>query len=146
MFTGTLWAAIRAGGGPRPPGREARRFAGSFDAGWLASLPLPTGQDRPASQPAALADARHENFERHCDHAALERARALWPRTQVLEDIAYGQPDTWYALAARHLGRLSASELHVTCDIYHSRYGDETSGAHRDTWYGAVVQVSGVKD
>ena len=64
----------------------------------------------------------------------------------MLEDIAYGQPDTWYALAARHLGRLSASELHVTCDIYHSRYGDETSGAHRDTWYGAVVQVSGVKD
>jgi len=64
----------------------------------------------------------------------------------VLEDIAHGQPDAWYALAAWHLTRLSGSGLHVTCTIYWSRHGDETFGRHRDTWYGAVVQAAGVKD
>jgi hypothetical protein len=34
----------------------------------------------------------------------------------------------------------------VTCSIFSSRHGDETFGAHRDAWYGAVVQVAGAKD
>jgi len=130
-FTGTLWAAIRAAGGPRPATRQHRHFPAAFDPGWLASLPLPAGEARPAGQPVALLDARHEEFERHTGSAALEHAYASRPRTQVLEDIAHGQPGTWHALTARHLTRLSGSQLPVMCSIFQSRYGDETFGRHR---------------
>jgi ribosomal protein L16 Arg81 hydroxylase len=30
--------------------------------------------------------------------------------------------------------------------VFASRCGDETFGAHHDAWYGAVVQIAGVKD
>ena len=145
-FTGTLWAAILEAGGPRTAGYLPVHFAGAFDTGWLASLPVPLGDDRSAGQPVALLDPRHTQFERHTQGAALAVAYATRHRTQVLEDIAAGQPGAWYALASRHLTRLSGSDPHVTCSVFASRYGDETFGAHRDTWYGAVVQVSGAKD
>jgi Cupin superfamily protein len=145
-FAGVLWAAIRTAGGPRPGDRRHRHFAGAYPAGWVASLPLPLGDRRPAGQPVALLDPRHDaEFERHCDPAALARACAVRPRTQVTEDIGHGQPHTWHALTARHLSRLSASAIHVTCSIFRSQHGDETFGAHGDAWYGAVAQVAGAK-
>jgi hypothetical protein len=145
-FTGILWAAIRTAAGPRPASRQHRHFAGAFGPGWLALLPLPFGEARPTGQPVALLDARHEQFERHAVGAELAHAYASRPRTQVLEDIAHGQPGAWHALAAWHLTRLSGSRLHVTCSIFASSCGDETFGRHRDAWYGAVVQVAGAKD
>ena len=145
-FTGTLWAAIRTAAGPRPASRHHQHFPGAFDPAWLSSLPLPASQDRPAGQPVALLDARHTGFERHLDQAGLDRAYAMWPRTQVLEDIGHCGDRTWYGLAAWHLTRLSASTPHLTCSSYESRYGDETSGRHRDAWYGAVVQIAGAKN
>jgi len=63
----------------------------------------------------------------------------------VLEDIARCDEDSWYALAARHLTRLSGSALPVMCSIFASSYGDETFGRHRDTWLGVVVQMAGAK-
>jgi hypothetical protein len=145
-FAGVLWAAVRGAGGPRPAGRLHRHFAGAFDPAWLESLPLPDAAAPPPGQPVALLDARHEQFERPRGAAALQVAYAARPRTRVAEDIAYGQPGTWYALAAWHLSRLAGSSLHVTCSVFTSRYGDETFGAHRDTWYGVVVQMDGAKD
>jgi len=124
--------AIRTAEGPRPASRQHRHFAGAFDPGWLTSLPLPADEARPAGQPIALLDARHEEFERHAGRAALAQAYASRPRTRVLEDIAHGQEDAWYALAAWHLTRRSVSGLQVTCSIFCSRYDDETFGRHRD--------------
>ena len=145
-FTGRLWAAIRAAGGPHAPGHACRHFLRAYDTAWLTSLPLPDEASRPPVQPVALLDDRHAEFERHTDPATLAAAYASHPRTQVLEDIAASQAGTWYWLTALHLTRLSRSDPHVTCSVSTSRNGDQTFGAHRDTWYGAVVQIDGAKD
>jgi hypothetical protein len=145
-FTGTLWAAIRAAGGPHAPGDTHRHYRGAYDPAWLASLPLPDAVSRPPAQQVALLDDRHAEFERHTDPAALAAAYASQPRTQVMEDISAAGPGTWYQLAALHLTRLSRSDPHVTCSVFTSRHGNQTFGAHKDTWYGAAVQVAGVKD
>jgi hypothetical protein len=52
-----------------------------FDPAWLASLPLPTGRDRPAGQPVALLSGTR--IERH-----LGPEIPSGSRTRVLEDIA----------------------------------------------------------
>lgn len=144
-FTGRLWAAIRAAGGPHAPGHACRHFPRAYDTAWLTSLPLPGQASRPPVQPVALLDDRHAEFERHTDPGTLAAAYASYPRTQVLEDIAASQAGTWYWLTALHLTRLSRSDPHVTCSVFTSRTGDQTFGAHRDTWYGAVVQIDGAQ-
>jgi hypothetical protein len=145
-LAGILWAAIRTAGGPDTrAGQEERHLPGALDLAWLASLPLPLGGARPPGQPVALLEDREEDFERHADSTALAVAYAARPRTQVSEDIGSGQDRHWYALTARHLTCLSGSSLHVTCNIFASRHGDETFRKHRDTWYGAVIQISGAK-
>lgn len=144
-FAGALWAAISAAGGPQRPSTAGHRhFPGTYDAGWLTTLPLPIGEHRPPGAPVALLDDR-DDFERHHDGHALTIAYASHPRTQVYEDIGRDTPDAWYALAARHLGRLATCELQVVCSIFASKTGDESLGAHWDAWYGAIVQMDGAK-
>jgi hypothetical protein len=130
--TGLLWAAIRTAAGPRPATRQHQHFPAAFDPAWLAALPLPASQARPADQPVALLDARSGPFERHLDGPALAAAYTRQPRTQVLEDIGYDQDGAWYQLAAWHLTRLSGSDLPVTCSVYQSGPEDETTGRHQD--------------
>jgi hypothetical protein len=142
-FTGTLWAAITTTGGTGPA-RTHRHLRGAYDPEWLSALPLPIGPARPPTQPVALLDDR-DRFERHADAARLSDAYMRRPRTQVSEHINFGQPDTWYSLAARHLGRLTGSRLEVTCSVFVSAVGDESLPAHHDTWYGAIVQMDGAK-
>jgi hypothetical protein len=144
-FTGRLWAAISAAGGTCAATAGYRHFTGAFSALWLAGLGLPTVEDRPPGQPVALLDDRDE-FERHYDSQALCEAYAKRPRTLVYEDINRDMGGTWYALTARHLGRLAGSRLEVVCSVFQSAYGDESLGAHWDTWYGAIVQMRGAKD
>lgn len=144
-FTGVLWAAIHSVGGLEPPDRREYHFPGSFDREWLASLELPLDENRPPGQPVALLEDRDIEFERHTDNTSLRAAYDSWPRTQVAEDIAAGQDGKWYALAAHHLTRLSNTGPHVTCNIFVSRHGDETFMKHRDAWFNAAVQVSGMK-
>lgn len=144
-FTGTLWAALHAAGGPRRPATAGHRhFSRAYDAGWLAALPLPIDENRPPGLPVALLDDR-DDFDRHIDGQALTDAYAGRPRTQVYEDIGRDTPHAWYSLAARHLGRLAECDLHVVCSIFQSRAGDESLGGHWDAWYGAIVQMSGAK-
>jgi len=143
-FTGPLWAAIAAAGGPRPATRQHAHYPGAYDPRWLATLPLPVGADRPPGQPVALLDGQDE-FERHQDGAALAASYDRHRRSQVYEDIGKGADDAWYARTARHLGRLSASALQVPCSIFASRPGDESLRAHWDAWYGAIVHVGGAK-
>jgi hypothetical protein len=146
-MTGILWAALYDPGAWRYP--VERHYPRAVDTGWLGSLPLPLGDSRPADQPVALAHSiavpRPAGFERYTGAAALAAAYAAHPRTQILEDIGYGQEEQWWAITAGHLTRLSHSELDVTCAVFSSRPGDENLGPHFDSWYGAVVQVSGVK-
>lgn len=54
--------------GPRAPVRRHRHFAGALDPAWLASLPLPIGQDWPAEQPVALLDVRYWTASRQLQH------------------------------------------------------------------------------
>lgn len=141
-FTGTLWKAICFAGGVHL--EQHRHFPGACDPAWLATLPLPAGDNRPGGQPVALLDHRHRDIERHLDSQTLRDAYAHRPRTQVYEDIGHDGGD-WYGLTTAHLTRLSGSALPVTCSIFASRHGDETFGAHQDAWYGAIVQIDGTK-
>lgn len=143
-FTGVLWAAIDGTGGPRPATLRHWHFPHAYEPGWLAALPLPTGARRLAGQPVALLDEREE-FDRHHDGRALERAYARRPRTRVYENINRDSDSTWYFLAARHLGRLAHCDLQVVCSVFESRHDDASLGGHWDTWYGAIVQISGAK-
>jgi hypothetical protein len=142
--TGPLWAAISAAGGPRPATRQHAHYPAAYDADWLATLPLPVGEHRPAGQPVALLDGQNI-FERTADGPALAAAYSRHPRSQVYEDIGLDWADAWYALTARHLGRLASSGLQVACSIFASRSQDESLRAHWDTWYGAIVQIDGAK-
>src|SRR4051812_47790767 len=86
-FTGTLWAAIDAAGGPRQAVTAGyRHLPGAFDAEWLAALDLPIGEGRPPSLPVALLEDQDE-FDRYTHGKALTDAYAAHPRTQVYEDI-----------------------------------------------------------
>jgi hypothetical protein len=143
-FTGTLWAAIIIAGGTQPATPQHRHVRAAYDPSWLAALPLPAGPGRPAGQPVALLDGGEE-FERHCDPAALAAAYATRPRTRVYEHINFAAPAAWYTLAARHLGRLASTELEVTCSLFESAAGDTSLDAHHDTWYAAIVQMDGAK-
>jgi hypothetical protein len=142
--TGPLWAAITAGGGTRLAAPRHAWFPAAYDGRWLMALPLPVGEHRPPGQPVALLDGRDE-FERPADAKALAAASARHPRSQVYEDIGTGAADTWHALTARHLGRLSASRLQVACSAFASAPGDESLRAHGDAWYGAIIQIDGAK-
>lgn len=144
-ITGRLWAALKAAG-IGMPGRAGRHwhFPGAFAAPWLASLPLPVAGARPATQPVALLDDRPD-FERHHDQAQITAAYQDHPRTQVYEDIGHDAPGTWPALAGRHLGRLARCALSVPCSVFSSRTGDESLGAHYDTWHGVIIQMTGTK-
>lgn len=44
LLTGTLWAAVRVGGGPRSVSGECRVFADVLDPQWLARLGTATGE------------------------------------------------------------------------------------------------------
>ncbi len=143
-FAGPLWAAIGAAGGLQPATREHWHFPKAYDARWLAALPLPIGEDRLPGQPVALLDDRDE-FDRHLDGLALRDAYATRPRTRVYENLDRDSERAWYSLAARHLGRLSRSELQVVCSVFESSHGDESLGGHWDAWYGAIVQMNGAK-
>jgi hypothetical protein len=142
-LTGLLWQAVCFSGGIRTeaPGH----FRGAFDRAWLAALPLPSADMLPPRQPAALIDSAHHEFERHIETVTLRAAYEHRPRTRVYEDIGYGD-DGWAGLASRHLTRLSGSARRVVCSVYESGHGDETLEAHRDAWFGLIVQVAGVKD
>jgi hypothetical protein len=141
-FAGLLWAAIDVSGGTRRAGPQPWHFPCTYDASWLAALPLPIGASRPLGQPVALLDDR-DKFDRHVDGRALGVAYASRPRTRVYEHINRDSDRAWYSLAARHLGRLAQCELQVVCSVFEARHGDESLGAHWDTWYGAIVQMSG---
>lgn len=143
-ITGPLWAAITAAGGPRPAILRHAHYPVAYDARWLTGLPLPVGEHRPPGQPVALLDGRDE-FERPPDNAALAAACARHPRSQVYEDIGTGAGGAWYALTARHLGRLARSRLQVACSAFASRPADESLRAHGDAWYGAIIQIDGAK-
>jgi Cupin superfamily protein len=143
--TGTLWAAIHQAGGPRRPASAGHQhWPGAFDQAWLAGLPLPIDQDRPAGAVVALLDATG-SFDRHTDERELAAAYADRARTRVYEDTRMDDPDSWYALVARHLGRLAGCHLAVTCSIFQSVSGDTSLGSHYDAWFGAIVQVDGAK-
>lgn len=143
-ITGTLWAAINASeGAHRPASTGHQIYPEAFDAQWLASLPLPIDQARPPTIPVALLN--EEEFERHAAPQALAAAYANHPRTRVYEDIGRDAPESWYALTARHLGRLTRCDLQVVCSVFQSRAGDQSLGAHWDAWYGAIIQISGAK-
>jgi Cupin superfamily protein len=143
-FAGLLWTAIDVTGGPRPATLQPWHFPRAYEPGWLATLPLPIGANRPAGQPVALLDERDE-FDRHCDGVALRHAYVGRPRTRVYESINRDADDAWYSLAACHLGRLAHCALQVVCSVFESRHGDESLGEHWDAWYGAIVQMYGVK-
>jgi hypothetical protein len=144
-ITGTLWAAIYAAGGVHRPVRAGHQlYPDALDGQWLASLPLPIDQARPPQAPVALLNEADE-FERHDAPKALAVAYANHPRTRVYEDIGRDAPESWYALTARHLGRLTRCDLQVVCSIFQSAAGDQSLGAHFDTWYGAIIQISGAK-
>jgi hypothetical protein len=141
-FAGLLWTAIDITGGTRRAGPQPWHFPGAYDASWLAGLPLPIGASRPPAQPVVLLDDRAE-FDRHAGGRALGVAYASRPRMQVCEQINRDSDEAWYSLAARHLGRLARCELEMVCSVVEAHYGDESVGARWDTWYGAVVQMSG---
>ena len=86
-----------------------------------------------------------DEFDRHLDGLALRDAYAARPRTRVYENLDRDSERAWYSLAARHLGRLSRSELQVVCSVFESSHGDESLGGHWDAWYGAIVQMNGAK-
>jgi hypothetical protein len=140
-LTGTLWETVCFSGGTGTG--TYRHFREALDPAWLGALPLP-GAPGPG-RPVALIDAVHRDLERHIESATLRAACEHRPRTRVYEDTGHGG-DGWAALAAAHLTRLSGSALPVLCSVYESGHGDESFGAHRDAWFGAVVQVAGVKD
>ncbi|MBV9853118.1 MAG: hypothetical protein JOY82_01150 [Streptosporangiaceae bacterium] len=142
-ITGALWQAIRSSGGIRI--KQYRHYPAVFGPLWLESLSLPIGDDKPAVQPVALIDNRHSAFERHRDAAMLREEYQRRPRTKVYEDIGH-ESDAWYALTAGYLTRLSRSGLHVTCSVFENKHGDETFGAHQDTWFGAVIMFAGAKE
>jgi hypothetical protein len=142
-LTGTLWEAVCFAGGLSTG--THRHFPGALDPAWLAALPLPSQAQLPPGQPVALIDGTHREFERHIQTATLRAACEHRPRTRVYEDIGCSD-DGWAGLATSHLTRLSGSALRVLCSVYESRHGDQTFRAHRDTWFGAVIQVSGAKD
>jgi hypothetical protein len=143
-FAGLLWTAIDVTGGLRDTKLQPWHFIRAYEPGWLATLPLPTGTARPPGQPVALLDEREE-FDRHHDGRALKLAYDSRPRTRVYEDINNDTGHAWYSIAARHLGRLANCELQVVCSVFESRHGDQSLGAHWDTWYGAIVHMSGTK-
>src|SRR5258707_7170960 len=135
-ITGALWAAVTLAGG------GFRHYPGAVAGELLAALPLPSAGE----QPVALLDGSGRHFERLADADLLYIAYHERPRTLVFEDIGHGAPSSWAALACSHLTRLSRSALPVTCAAYESAHGDETMGAHRDDWHGAVIQVAGAKE
>lgn len=142
-FTGTLWAAITTAGGPRPAaGTAARHFPAAYGRRWLASLPLP--EPGSCGLPVTLL-ADSDEFGRFASDQDAALASQAQPRTRVYADIGWHHRDAWYALAAGHLTRLAASTLPCACSVFASQAGDESLGLHHDSWYGAVVQVSGAK-
>ncbi|PZG19882.1 hypothetical protein C1I98_37765 [Spongiactinospora gelatinilytica] len=145
LIAGTLWAAIETSGGLRRAATEGHaHFQQAFDPEWASDLPLPIDGDQPDGAPVALLDGREE-FERHTDAQALADAYDGRHRTRVYEDIGRDNPAAWYTYAALQIGRLAARDLAVVCSVFQSRWGDESIGPHRDAWYGAIVQVRGVK-
>jgi hypothetical protein len=142
-LTGVLWEAVCFSGGLST--RTHRHFPAALDPAWLAALPLSPRAQLPPGQPVTLIDSTNRDFERHIDTATLRAACEHRPRTRVYEDIGHGD-DGWAGLTVSHLTRLSDSALPVLCSVYESWHGDQSLGAHRDTWFGAVIQVSGTKD
>jgi len=141
QFTGTLWAAIRGGDGPRPTHHELRHYPDAYDPAWLATLPLPTTEERPPTQQVALV--RYREYDRYINGDALREAHRARPRTRSFENVQ--RNSEWLFLVSRHLTRLSESERDVIAALYESDTGDETLGAHWDMWYSAIVHVQGAK-
>jgi hypothetical protein len=141
QFTGTLWAAIRSGDGPRPTHHELRHYPGAFDPAWLAALPLPTIETRPPAQQVALV--RYREYDRYINADALKQAHRARPRTRSFENVQ--RNSDWLFLVSRHLTRLSHSERDVIAALYESDTDDETLGPHWDMWYSAIVHVQGAK-
>ena len=141
QLVGGLWAATYSANGPRPATLEYKHFPGLFDPAWLASLPLPIGEQLPDSQSIALG-GEGLSFERPASSENLRQAYADQPRTRIYESID-ARSGGWPAVATRHLMKLA--DCRVTCTMYESSRDDETLGAHTDKWYGAVVQVLGAK-
>lgn len=143
-FTGVLWTLVHMAGGPRPVSGEHWHFPHVFDPAWLASLRLPSAQARPAAQQVALT--RERAYDRFVDDGALERAYRERARTRVYENVHRMGGCPWLLLTCQYLTLLSGSELEVICSLYESIPRDANLGRHRDMWYGAIVQVEGVKD
>lgn len=137
---GSLWAAIRRAGGPRPANQDYQHFPDVFDPDWLQALPLPIGNDRPTQQTISLGGDMH--FERLTDEAAIQQSYANQPRTKIYESIET-RSGGWSAEAARYLMKLASCD--VVCSVYESHAGDRTLGPHKDIWYGAIVQILGAK-
>lgn len=139
-FVGGLWAAVRSVDGPRPGNQNYHHLPDVFDPEWLQTLPLPIGEDRPTRQTVSLGRAMH--FERHSNEADLTQAYTSQPRTRIYESVET-RSGGWSAEAARHLMKLAGCD--VVCTVYESQAGDENLGAHKDRWYGAIVQMLGAK-
>jgi hypothetical protein len=141
--TGALWPLVRMAGGPRPASDEHWHFPDVFDPGWLERLRLPSAQARPAGQQVALT--RERAYDRFVDDAALQRAYRQRARTRVYENVHRTGGCPWLLLTCQYLTLLCGSELEVLCSLYESIPGDANLGRHHDMWYGALVQLAGVK-
>jgi hypothetical protein len=144
-MTGGAWQAVVLSGGPHAT--AFRHFPAAFDRAWLASLPLPTAGNLRPGQPVAVPGCGRLAFERHADSASLRAACEHRPATRIYEEIGWGPGgEAWAALAGQHLARLAGTGPRVTVTVYESVHGDQGLGAHRDTWLGVIVQVSGAKE
>jgi Cupin superfamily protein len=141
QFFGMLWAALHLSGAADPPIPTHRHYPRAFDPAWLATLPLPLGQHKPADQRVALVD--DSQFDRYHDPDQLHSAYARHARTRVYEGIHRTAP--WIALVAEHLDRLTPDHPTVVATAYESTTGDATLRPHRDTWDGAIIQLTGTK-
>lgn len=139
-FVGGLWAAVRSVNGPRPGNQDYHHLPGVFDPDWLQTLPLPIGDNRPAHQPVSLGKGM--KLERFSDEADVREAYGRERRTKVYVGVE-SRSGGWLAEATRYLMKLANCD--VVCTVYESRVGDKTLGAHKDGWYGVIVQVRGAK-
>lgn len=143
--TGRLWAAISTAGGIHPAVAQPRHYPKVFGFPWIHTLWLPQHEPGPPGPPPALIDA-HGQVERFPSHDAFSRSYVRWYRMLVREDMGFGRPGTWYSLAAGYLGRLAQCHLSVPAMDFHCCWRHEPPISHHyDTWYNAIIQISGTR-
>lgn len=133
QYVGTIWAALKASGGPEAPPDAYHYFPQAFDPAWIESVPLPVDE----SGVVYLGD--HDSFER-LRPEEVAAAYATRQRTTIYSQI---ERQGWTNTAAQHLLRLSG--VAVTFSVYHATPDDETLGAHRDKFAVVATQWKGEK-